>query len=126
MTQMTAPTGLIPQWTVGDRMAKALDVAGISRQEMADYLGVDRNTVGNYLHGRTKPNRRTLLLWASATGVDLVWITSGGADSVTRGRNLTGWLRGQRAKPKRRPHHGAAFPAPRESPERVTVLRPTG
>lgn len=109
MTQTTAPatSGRIPSWTVGDRLSKALDDAGISRGEMAQYLDVDRNTVGNYIHGRTKPNHRTLMLWALRTGVDLVWITSGGADSVTGGRGRTGWSWVKRAKPKRRPHHGA-------------------
>jgi transcriptional regulator with XRE-family HTH domain len=118
--------GRIPTWTLGDRMSKALDDAGISRGEMARYLDVDRNTVGNYIHGRTRPNHRTLMLWALRTGVDLVWITSGDPDSVTRGHSVPRWFRGKAAKPHRPrpPHHGALFPS--GSPDRVTLLRPTG
>ena len=30
--------GTVPEWTRGDRMRKALEYAGVSTQEMADYL----------------------------------------------------------------------------------------
>lgn len=71
--------GSIPQWSQGDRLAKALDHAGMSVQDMADFLEVTRNTIGNYTAGRTKINRATLLVWAERTGVDLRWLESGEA-----------------------------------------------
>ena len=70
---------LIPTWTVGDRLHKALDSAGVSVQEMADHLVVSRTTVSNYIHGRTTPTRSTLRDWALRTGVPLHWIITGQA-----------------------------------------------
>lgn len=73
----------IPQWTVGDRLAKALDHAGIKVQDMADYLEIGRNTVGNYIAGRTAPSRATVLAWALRTGVPAEWIMTGEIDIPT-------------------------------------------
>lgn len=36
----------VPMWTLGDRLAKARDGAGISVQRMADLLGVDVARIG--------------------------------------------------------------------------------
>jgi transcriptional regulator with XRE-family HTH domain len=68
---------LIPQWDLADRMAKSLRTAGIGVQEMADYLDVHRNTVGGWLHGRIRPDVRTLRLWALRTGVSYEWLLHG-------------------------------------------------
>lgn len=69
----------IPQFTKGDRLAKALDFAGMSVAEMSDYLGISRNTVGNYIAERTKTPRPTLMLWSLRTGVPIEWLESGDA-----------------------------------------------
>jgi transcriptional regulator with XRE-family HTH domain len=61
---------VIPQWRLCDRLARALDESHLTVQQMADILGVDRNTVGNYLHGRTRPRDAVLRVWAMETGVD--------------------------------------------------------
>jgi transcriptional regulator with XRE-family HTH domain len=87
---MTTQTTSVPTWTLGDRMGKALDHAGIGMQEMADYLGVSRTSVSNWIHGRVRPNQRTLLLWSMRTGVDLGWIA--------RGTTTTGWLSSHNAQ----------------------------
>jgi len=78
-----------------DRLAKSLRVSGKSRDQLAADLGVHRNTIGNYLNGRTAVDRRTMLAWAFATGVPLEWLESGssgtgpttpdGPDGVTTG-----------------------------------------
>ena len=45
---------------------------------MADYLGVHRNTISAWLHGRGKPPAQVMLVgWAVATGVDYEWLKSG-------------------------------------------------
>lgn len=67
----------VPQWTRGDRLGKALDFAGLSVSAMADYLGVSRNTVGNYVNDRTGIPRPTLILWSMKTGVPIEWIEEG-------------------------------------------------
>ena len=38
--------GEVPQWTLGDRMGKALRESDIGVQGMADYLGVARLRLG--------------------------------------------------------------------------------
>ena len=69
--------GNIPQWDIGDRLSKALKHAGVGTAVMAEYLGISRNTVGNYTSGRTVPDKRTLRLWAMRTGVPLEWLETG-------------------------------------------------
>ncbi len=48
---------------------------------MADYLGVERNTVGRYINGRSAPDMRTLRLRAMRCGVPLPWLLTGDAPS---------------------------------------------
>lgn len=81
MTVMPNP-GAIPQWDRADRLAKSLAHAHVSVQEMAEYLGVSRNTIGNYLGRRTEPDKRTVTLWALRTGVPLAWIQTGSTDGT--------------------------------------------
>ena len=61
----------------GDRLAKALQVAHVATAEMADYLGVSPNTIGNYTSGRTEPKKQTLRVWAMRTGAPLEWLELG-------------------------------------------------
>ncbi len=76
---------------MGDRLAKALEHAGMSNQQMAEYLGVSRNTVGNYIALRTDVTLGTLRLWAMVTGVELEWLRTGesssGSDGPGEGQN---------------------------------------
>jgi len=58
-------------------MRKALQHSDVSVQEMASYLGVTRNTVGNWTNGRTGPGTQTMRLWALRTGVPLEWLLTG-------------------------------------------------
>lgn len=61
-----APVGSIPAWNTGDRLRKSLDHVEMSVQEMADYLEVSRNTVGNYISGRRPIPGAMLKLRAAA------------------------------------------------------------
>lgn len=69
--------GGVPEFHIGDRLEKALGVAGVSHQAMAEYLGVSRNTIGNYIALRSPVSIGTLRLWAMRTGVPLEWLESG-------------------------------------------------
>ncbi|WP_166789573.1 helix-turn-helix domain-containing protein, partial [Cryobacterium fucosi] len=60
-----------------DRLAKALKIAGISSNDMAEHLHVSRNTISNYINGRTEPKYSQLRDWALFTGVPLEWILDG-------------------------------------------------
>ena len=60
-----------------DRFRKSLRVTDITVQEMADYLGVTRGTVGNWINGRVAPSMQTTRLWALRTGVPYAWLEDG-------------------------------------------------
>jgi transcriptional regulator with XRE-family HTH domain len=68
---------LVPQFDLADRMRKALRTAGMTVQEMADYLGVVRATASNWINGHTPPSKQSLRLWALRTGVDFDWLQTG-------------------------------------------------
>lgn len=70
-------TVTVPEWDLADRMRKALRTSGISVGEMADYLGVGRNTVSTWINGRIAPSRQTLRLWAIRCGVSYEWLVGG-------------------------------------------------
>lgn len=82
MTQ-SIDTGTVPEFDVADRMRKALRTGNVGVQEMADYLGVARNTVGNWINGRIDPSVQTLRLWALRTGVPFKWLETGIAPTGT-------------------------------------------
>lgn len=69
--------GIVPVFDLADRMNKALREGQVSVAEMAEYLGVHRNTLGRYLSGASTPKRQTLRLWALRTGVPFKWLESG-------------------------------------------------
>jgi transcriptional regulator with XRE-family HTH domain len=81
MSQMHGVTEL--EWNQLDRLHKSLRVSGHSAVSLATELGVHRNTVNNYLSGKTPLDRRTLIAWAFATGVPLEWLESGAGASPT-------------------------------------------
>lgn len=68
---------LVPEFDLPDRMRKALRAAGMTVQEMADYLGVARNTASNWINGKNPPSKQTQRLWALRTGVSFDWLQTG-------------------------------------------------
>jgi len=70
-------TDTVPQWDIADRMRKALREADVGVQEMADYLGVARNTVSTWINGRNRPSGAVQRLWAMRTGVPFGWLADG-------------------------------------------------
>jgi transcriptional regulator with XRE-family HTH domain len=64
----------VPEWTLGDRMKKAREHAGLSQAELADKIGVSMSSVSRYEIDKTLPGRPVLLSWALCTGVDLDWL----------------------------------------------------
>ena len=65
---------ITPTWTTGDRLRKARELAGISSIEMAEHLGVSRNTVTNYEHDNTRPPLMAIRAYAAETGVPIEWL----------------------------------------------------
>jgi transcriptional regulator with XRE-family HTH domain len=81
-------TDTVPQWDTADRMRKALREANVGVQEMADYLGVARNTVSTWINGRIRPSKQTLRLWSMRCGVPYRWLADGVSVPAESG-NLT-------------------------------------
>lgn len=71
------PEAVVPEWDLADRMRKALRHADIGVAEMADYLGVSRRSVSNWINGSVEPSLQTLRLWSLRTGVPLEWVLAG-------------------------------------------------
>jgi transcriptional regulator with XRE-family HTH domain len=65
------------QWTLGDRLRKARQSAGVTPAQMAAYLGVERSMISRYENDRSTPRVGYLRLWALRTGVDLDWLRYG-------------------------------------------------
>jgi transcriptional regulator with XRE-family HTH domain len=68
---------MIPDWTIGDRLAKARRYADLTVIEMAERLDVHRNSVGAWESDRHRPRRRDVLAWSHITGVPVDWILEG-------------------------------------------------
>lgn len=81
-------TSLVVVWTLGDRLAKARRVSGVSRDEMADYLGLSPQAVSNYEADRRTPKLGMVRLWALRTGVELEWLRYG--DTMPRPEVVAG------------------------------------
>ena len=76
MTDAASSVG-VPRWTLGDRLRKARECAGLSTAEIAEVLEVTDRTVRNYETGATPIKRPALRVWAMRTGVPYVWLTTG-------------------------------------------------
>lgn len=83
-------TTITPAWTLGDRLRKAREVSALDAAEMAERLGVHRNTISNYENGKTKVSRSVVLHWAMVTGVDRDWLLYGD-DEPEDGARSTKW-----------------------------------
>ena len=67
--------GAIPEWTLGWRLARALDYAGMSVEDMAAELGVSRSTISRFINDRGAPPRIGYVkLWSQRTGVSMEWV----------------------------------------------------
>ena len=88
-TQMTLP-GLVPQWTLGDRLRKAREIAGLNQDEFSQEIGIARNSVRAYEKGKTAPPRPVMIAWAFRTGVALDWLAKGEPPDEG-GTNRTTW-----------------------------------
>ncbi len=85
MTETTAPT--VPTWSLGDRLRKAREFAGMEQDELARRIGISRGTVSNYELGRgvRPPKVVVLRAWAHECRVPYGWLVGSadkGQDSV--------------------------------------------
>lgn len=112
--------GRTPTWTLGDKLRKARTSAGLEQVDLANELGIARNSVANYENGRTTPRRAVLLAWALCTGVSLDWLTE---DDTPPTDGDAGWApRGSNPEPADYKNHSSRSVVTRRSD--VTVPRP--
>ena len=62
---------------IGKRIADAREKVGLSQPQLADLVGVHKQTIGNYERGTHKPSLKLLPLIAEATNEDLRWLVHG-------------------------------------------------
>ena len=85
----TQAHGVIPEFTLGDRLRKARELTGLDQGDFAAEIGVSRNSVSNAETGATRPIRVTLRAWSMRTGVPIEWLLTGQAPDPHGGGH--GW-----------------------------------
>lgn len=77
MTQ-TAGSGVVPEWTRGDRLRKARTLTGLTTRDFAERIGVSQKTVTDAENDKRQSVRKIVLnAWSLATGVPVAWLETG-------------------------------------------------
>lgn len=79
------PRGAVPEWTVGDRLRKAREYAGLHQVEMAGELGLSRVAISRYETDTRKVPRSVLMSWGLVTGTAFEWLETGTVPSDDAG-----------------------------------------
>lgn len=66
--------GVVPEWTIGDRLRKAREHAGLTQAAAARTLGISRQSIARYESGDREPPRPVVMSWALVMGVSLDWL----------------------------------------------------
>lgn len=77
-----------PEILVRHRLRIAREHRGLEQAELAELIGVSRNTITNTEKGRSEPRKILLNAWALACGVPVKWIENG--SSPDRGPSSPG------------------------------------
>ena len=77
MTDIQPNQRKVPQFGQRHRMALALETADLGVLDAADKLGVSRDTLGNWLSGRTRPKDYAVRAVADICRVDERWLLTG-------------------------------------------------
>jgi transcriptional regulator with XRE-family HTH domain len=72
----------VPDWSLGDRIRKAIETSDLSVQDVADHLEKHRNAVSTWIHGRHAPSPLELREIADLTGVSVQWLRWGVVDTA--------------------------------------------
>lgn len=73
----TPQEAVVPEWTRGWRMNRALSYAGMHIEQMADELGVSRSTISRWVNDKGPVKKIYLNQWALRCGVPLEWLETG-------------------------------------------------
>lgn len=74
---MQTETGMIPEWTRGDRLRKARTLTGMTTRAFAEQIGVSPQTVSNAENDHHNVRKIVINAWALATGVPAEWLETG-------------------------------------------------
>ena len=75
-------SAVVPEWTLTDRLRKARELAGMTQKDLAEALGVSKTTITRAEAGEVITHR-TLIQWATTTGVPLDWLNAGSTCACT-------------------------------------------
>lgn len=100
MSEAATTHSQVPKWTLGWKLKRALDFAGVSAQDMAGELGVHVATVSRWMNDRETPRRAYVMAWALRTGVPIEWFSDEeGLPRVDSNHQPTGWWGDSAEKP---------------------------
>ena len=76
---MTSRKLTVPKFTLGDRLAKCRQDAGLTQETMAQILGVSHSTVAKWEADRAQPRSMVVVLtmWADICRVPIQWLMFG-------------------------------------------------
>lgn len=78
----TTELALVPEWTLGWRLQRALAHAGITTNDIATELEVSRATISRWINDHGAPPRAIYVKeWALRCGVPYEWIQHGAPES---------------------------------------------
>ncbi len=63
-----------PIWTLGNRLWRAREEAGLDQDTMAKRLGVSRALVSKWERDKSEPTLRQVRQWSEETGVSFGWL----------------------------------------------------
>jgi DNA-binding XRE family transcriptional regulator len=69
--------GTPPEIKVRHRLRIAREEASLEQGELADLIGVSRQSISAAESGKSEPRKITLNAWALATGVPVKWLETG-------------------------------------------------
>jgi len=74
MTATTTPR--VPQWTFGERLAKARKDSGLQQSELGEKLGISKSTVAKWETDRGRPREfmKYVQRWAEETEVPVAFL----------------------------------------------------
>jgi transcriptional regulator with XRE-family HTH domain len=68
--------------TFGDRIAGAREAMGLKQSELAERIGVRRETLVGWEEDRTEPRANRLQMLAGLLGVSMRWLLTGEGDGI--------------------------------------------
>lgn len=82
LAEAQSSSGMVPEWTVGDRLMKARQHAGLTQEQMATAISnemgstVSKQRISNWETDTNQPRRFIDVVdaWSRITGVDQAWI----------------------------------------------------